>query len=296
MMESRKHILVVQPFSAEFDESYQLIRTAAQAVDAVVIRLDDLMMVGSFTEALYERIETSDLIICDITHVNPNVMYELGYAHALSKPVILISRTSEHAPFDIRSVRTLYYSEEIADATTFRRELEALIRDAMDHPERFSSRPKTEVAVNSVFVSYSHRDAQFLNRLRIHLKPLEKQGLLDLWDDSKIGIGDQWKVVIQEALGRARVAILLISADFLASEFIVENELPPILAKAESDGTLIVPVIVKYCRFSRDKNLSRFQSINDPATPLASMSDSGQEEVYDRLSARVEQYIAKAKT
>ena len=295
-MKTSKLVLVLQPFSPEFDEVYELIRIAAQAVGVTVIRLDQEAVAGSITEQLYQRIETSDLIICDITHSNPNVMYELGYAHALRKPVILISERLEHMPFDIRSVRAFIYSKELRDTAAFRNQLEDAIRDAISNPERFSARPKTEKAVNSIFVSYSHRDERFLGRLRIHLKPLERQGLLDLWDDSRIDAGEQWKAVIEESLSRARVAILLISADFLASEFIVENELPQLLAKAQSDGTLIVPVIVKPCRYSRDKNLNRFKAINDPATPLVNMSDGGQEEVYDRLSELVELHMGKIGT
>ncbi len=145
--------------------------------------------------------------------------------------------------------------------------------------------------MNTVFVSYSHKDAAFLDRLRTHLRPLEKQGLMDIWDDTKITAGDQWKAAIEEALGRARVVILLVSADFLASDFIVDNELPPLLAKAEADGTRVVPVIVKPCRFRRDKALNRFQAINDPATPLVSMSEGEQESIYDQISQLVERHM-----
>lgn len=295
-MNKKKRIFVFQPFSPQFDAAFQLIQAAAQSAGVETWRLDQVAVAGSITEQLYEAIEKSDLIICDITHSNPNVMYELGYAHALRKPVILISQRSEHMPFDVRSVRMLYYDAELGRQTEFVRNLEATIQEALQHPDQFSARPKTETAVNTVFVSYSHKDNAFLGRLRVHLKPLERQGLMDMWDDSRIDAGDQWKAAIEEALGRARVAILLVSADFLASEFIVENELPPLLAKAESDGTRIVPVIVKPCRFRRDKNLSRFQAINDPATPLVNMSEGDQEKVYDQLSQLVERDMASTRS
>lgn len=295
-MNKKKRIFVFQPFSPQFDAAFQLIQAAAQSAGVETWRLDQVAVAGSITEQLYEAIEKSDLIICDITHSNPHVMYELGYAHALRKPVILISQRSEHMPFDVRSVRMLYYDAELGRQTEFVRNLEATIQEALQHPDQFSARPKTETAVNTVFVSYSHKDNAFLGRLRVHLKPLERQGLMDMWDDSRIDAGDQWKAAIEEALGRARVAILLVSADFLASEFIVENELPPLLAKAESDGTRIVPVIVKPCRFRRDKNLSRFQAINDPATPLVNMSEGDQEKVYDQLSQLVERDMASTRS
>jgi hypothetical protein len=283
-------MFVFQPFRSEFDSVFHLITTAAQSVGAEIRRLDEFAVRGGITEALYEGIGTSDLIICDITHLHPTVMYELGFAHGIRKPVILISQSSELAPFDVRSVRRILYDLRVP--ADFVRSLELAIQEAIRDPEKFSSLPRTEKAVNTVFVSYSHRDSEFLNRLRIHLRPLEKQGLVELWDDSKIGAGDQWKAAIEEALGRARVAILLVSADFLASDFIVDNELPPLLVKAESKGTRVVPLIVKPCRFRRDEKLSRFQAINDPKTPLISMSEADQETIYDALSQLVERHMA----
>ena len=120
------------------------------------------------------------------------------------------------------------------------------------------------------------------------MKPLEKNGLVDIWDDTKIQTGQKWQEQIETALSRAAIAILIISADFLASDFIVENELPPILKKAELEGTRVVPIILKPCRFSREKHLSQFQALNSPDKPLLSMSDIEQEEMWDRLSQVIE--------
>ena len=78
-----------------------------------------------------------------------------------------------------------------------------------------------------VFISYCHRDTAWLDRLKIHLRPLVRRTSLDLWDDSRISPGQAWQKEIAGALARADVAILLVSADFLASDFIVNNELPP---------------------------------------------------------------------
>lgn len=150
---------------------------------------------------------------------------------------------------------------------------------------------KKEQAKASIFISYSHVDSEHLERLRIHLKPLEKNGVLEVWDDTKIKVGDNWEKEIQIALARSAIAVLIISADFLASDFIIDNELPPILSKAQLDGTKIVPVILKPCRFARDQNLSKFQALNPPDQPVQAMSETEQEDLWDRLSQIIEAEI-----
>ncbi len=131
-----------------------------------------------------------------------------------------------------------------------------------------------------VFISYSHKDEKWLERLQVHLKPLERAGLVDRWDDTRIGAGDAWHDEIRQALDATRVAVLLISADFLASDFIATDELPPLLDAAEKDDVRILPVIVKPSLFAETPSLSRFQAVNDPATPLIDMSEGDQERVF----------------
>lgn len=139
-----------------------------------------------------------------------------------------------------------------------------------------------------LFISYSHKDKEYLSRLLVHLRPLEKSKLIDAWNDTRIVPGQKWREEIEKALEAAAVAVLLVSADFLASNFIVDNELPPLLESASKQGTVILPVILTPCRFARDKNLSVFQAVNTPNTPLSGMDEHGREAVYDSIAAFVE--------
>jgi hypothetical protein len=128
--------------------------------------------------------------------------------------------------------------------------------------------PPPPTSRNKVFISYSHQDKKWLRRLQVHLKPLEWEGKLECWDDTRIRAGARWREEIEQALAEAKVAVLLISADFLASDFIAENELPPLLARAKENGATILPVIVGHSQFRNTENLSRFQAVNDPKKPL----------------------------
>lgn len=137
---------------------------------------------------------------------------------------------------------------------------------------------------NKVFVSYSHKDIEWLKRLQIHLKDLERHGFIELWDDTKICTGAQWRKEISDALSTASVAILLISADFIASDFIAKNELPPLLAAAQSEGVAILPLIISPSRFEQIESLARFQSVNPASKPLIGLSKVEQEQYLVKLS------------
>ena len=80
------------------------------------------------------------------------------------------------------------------------------------------------------------------------------------------------------------------STDFLASDFIADNELPPLLKAAIDEGITILPIIVKPSIFS-DSNLATFQSVNDPSLPLSAMSENDQEEILVKLTKRIKKLI-----
>jgi hypothetical protein len=141
---------------------------------------------------------------------------------------------------------------------------------------------------SKVFISYSHQDVKWLKRLRVHLRPLEREYEIEVWDDTKIKPGLMWKNEIEQAIESAKVAVLLVSADFLASDFIAGDELPPLLKVAREKGATILPLIVSYSRFLKTKGLAEFQSVNDPLKPLDSLSRSEQERVFLNVSDHIE--------
>ncbi len=144
-----------------------------------------------------------------------------------------------------------------------------------------------------LFISYSHEDKDWLLKVKKHLAALESTGLsLDVWDDSKIRGGDKWKESINEAINSARVALLLVSTDFIASPFIKNNELPPLLSAAENEGATIVPLILKPCLFHRTQ-LDRFQAVNDPDREvLSEMKDHQVDRILMKLANRIADLLA----
>jgi hypothetical protein len=294
-MASKKHqIFVIQPFDESSEGIFHLIRSAAAKTDADVVRADSAVTPGdNIIAGIQSAIRASSLLIADVTNANPNVMYEVGFAQAQNKPLLLIARGSRSIPFDLAQFPVVIYDS--TNTNEFVERLSKSIIQALKTPSSFlfeqvaAEREKNP----NVFISYNHSDGEYIDRLLVHLKPLEKEGLIDLWIDTRLRAGDRWKKEIEKALNRATVAILVVSADFLASDFITENELPPLLRSAEEKGTRIVPLIVKPCRFTRDKNLRHFQAINDPKKSLVLLPFGEQEVLYDKVAIEVERWLQK---
>ncbi|MFN8384387.1 MAG: toll/interleukin-1 receptor domain-containing protein [Anaerolineales bacterium] len=125
----------------------------------------------------------------------------------------------------------------------------------------------------SVFISYSHKDEEWKNRLETHLRVLEMQEILNVWEDRQIEAGDDWYPEIENAINNATIAILMISANFLTSKFIVGEEVPKLLERREKEGIRVIPVIVKPCTWTRVSWLSKIQARPKDGRALSAGSD-----------------------
>jgi hypothetical protein len=99
----------------------------------------------------------------------------------------------------------------------------------------------------TVFISYARADEGWKNRLVKHLLVLERQGILQVWDDRRIRAGENWREEIRAAMDQASIAVLLVTVNFLNSDFIHENELPKLLDQRKKKGLTVVPVLIKPC-------------------------------------------------
>lgn len=118
-----------------------------------------------------------------------------------------------------------------------------------------------------LFVSYSRRDEKFCQELR---KYLEVDRRLDLWSDERIEAGDDWRREIESALAQADAAILLVSQDFLNSEFIRNNELPTLLESVQRRRLRLFLIPVGASTW-RSAVVERFQWVHDPHRPLKAL-------------------------
>jgi hypothetical protein len=111
-IEKRNTCFIIMPFGGDFDDYYlQIYKPAVEAVGLKSLRADDLYRPSTIISDIWEMINSSKIMIADLSTLNANVMYELGLAHAVAKPVILISDSIDTIPFDLRGLRILTYNK-----------------------------------------------------------------------------------------------------------------------------------------------------------------------------------------
>jgi TIR domain len=127
-----------------------------------------------------------------------------------------------------------------------------------------------EMSRTKLFISYSHRDDDWLERLKLHLAPLERLKIVHVWSDTRIRVGDRWEVEIESALAESSAAVLMITPAFLASDYIWNQEMPHIL-KHRLAGMLVFPLITKPCAWRIATELAELQArpVNGRALSLS---------------------------
>lgn len=109
----KKLIFVLTPFHNEFESSYHVIKEVVEDIGLKCSRGDDATVSHNILGHIIQEMLRAKLIIANISGRNSNVFYELGIAHALGKPVLLVSETAEAIPFDLSHIRTLIYKNEL---------------------------------------------------------------------------------------------------------------------------------------------------------------------------------------
>jgi tetratricopeptide (TPR) repeat protein len=118
-----------------------------------------------------------------------------------------------------------------------------------------------------VFISYSHKDDERRERFLVHLSQLKRQGLIDPWQDRRITAGGDWAGAIDEHLNSAHLTILLVSADFLASDYCNDVEMTRALERSHNGKTRLVPVILAPCDWQTSR-FAGFQALPTDGKPV----------------------------
>jgi hypothetical protein len=150
---------------------------------------------------------------------------------------------------------------------------------------------KMPVSTNrpKIFLSYCHSDRQWADRLMIFLRVIADT--VEVWSDSQIQIGENWSESITKAISTADVAILLVSADYLASEFIDHMELPALLESSAQGRILILPVMLSAAILDPASPLLNYQFVNDPHRPLSDLKRSEQDKLFVEVARAIQRSL-----
>jgi internalin A len=144
---------------------------------------------------------------------------------------------------------------------------------------------------DQVFISYSHQDDRFLNELRTHLKPYMRNGAFTAWSDKQIVPGSVWFEKIKVALANTSVAVMLVSSDFLASDFIDEHELGTLLKEAQAGGVKVLWVLIRDCSW-KETPLKDYQAVAPTDKPFARMTLAKRDTAWRKVCEELKKAIS----
>ncbi len=139
-----------------------------------------------------------------------------------------------------------------------------------------------------LFYSYAHRDEKFRNQLEIYLKLLERQKLITSWHDRRITASTEWAGAIDSHLQSAQIILLLVSADFLASDYIYDVELKQAMERHEAGEARIIPIILRPCDWTTSP-FSKLQALPKDAKPVTKWAN--RDEAWANIAAGIRAVI-----
>lgn len=139
-------------------------------------------------------------------------------------------------------------------------------------PVNTTQPPSRPLMPTEVFFSYSHRDEELRDELAMHLSMLKRQGIIAAWHDREITAGSDWVGEIDNHLNSASVILLLISANFLASDYCYDLELGQAMKRHEVGEATVIPIILKPCDWS-GAPFGKLQALPKNAKPITRWDD-----------------------
>jgi FixJ family two-component response regulator len=282
---------------------------------------DDAKAMSIYKDVFLEY--SLDVIMCPsiaeaLKHINegitPNVLLDINFPNSPKEGMIFLEQIhkirtgmrvvmltgfpkSEDIVIALRDLKAMDYIEKPIPIR--RKELESFfekLHNAFIEQEKERTAAAGEAvspqlpARKNVFISYSHTDEKWLAELKKMLSPIVRKDMLDIWDDTRLKVGDKWRDEIQRALDQAQIAVLLVTPDFLASDFIVNQELPPLLEAAEDRGLKIIWIAVSASMY-QETELAKYQAANNPEVPLDKLTRPKQNEALRDICRKIKSFI-----
>jgi small GTP-binding protein len=138
-----------------------------------------------------------------------------------------------------------------------------------------------------VFISYDHDDEPFKDEFLAVIKPLESNGVLEIWHDRKIEEGDEWRPAIETAINECDITLLFTSTSFLNSKFIKDEELP-LFERRKRQGLQVIPIIIKPCMWQRVQFLADLQVLPKNAVPVSLAEGNQRDAVWMEIAEAIE--------
>ena len=131
-----KTCFVISPFGEPFDTYFsKILKPAIEKCGLFAARGDSLFRPSTIVDDIWQSIQAASVLVAELTGRNANVFYELGLAHAISKPVVLLSQSIDDVPFDLRGIRTLIYDKDQPDwGQSLRADLTRSIKEVLANP------------------------------------------------------------------------------------------------------------------------------------------------------------------
>ncbi len=123
-----------------------------------------------------------------------------------------------------------------------------------------------------IFYSYSHKDQRLRDQLETQLSLLKREGLIMSWDDHKITAGNEWAGMIDEHLNTAQIFLLLISADFIASNYCYDIEMTRALERHKAGEARVIPIILRPCDWKKAP-FGKLKALPTDSKPVTKWTD-----------------------
>lgn len=159
---------------------------------------------------------------------------------------------------------------------------------------------------NRIFISYSHQDEKLFREFLVHLKPWQDLDIVDVWTDKRLQAGQDWHGEIQQGVASAAVAVLLISPDFMASDYIRQHEVQPLLQAAETGELRLAPLYLRPSQALdadyafpvrldsgeiKSVQLGRYQGLNPPDQCPAGKRKDQRDKIFANAARQLKQLI-----